>query len=124
MRYMKQLSIILMISFIGEILKYFIPLPISASIYGLVLMLLALHFRIIKLSSVRDVGKFLIEIMPLMFIPSSVGLITTWDILHDNFIPVMVIIIVSTILVMSITGSVTQWVITRKGDDILERDAK
>ena len=39
MRYLKQFTIILFVSFLGETLHYLIPLPVPASIYGLLLML-------------------------------------------------------------------------------------
>lgn len=68
MKYLKQFLIILAISFIGEILKYIVPLPIPASIYGMVIMFICLQTKILKLDDVKSVGKFLIEIMPVMFI--------------------------------------------------------
>lgn len=74
MKYVKQFLIILVISFIGEILKYLLPLPIPASIYGMVLLFTGLMTGLIKLEAVRETGKFLIEIMPVMFIPAGVAL--------------------------------------------------
>ena len=74
MKYLRQFGIILLITFLGEILKTIIPLTIPASIYGLVLMLIALQTKAIHLDSVEDAGVFLIEIMPVMFIPAAVGL--------------------------------------------------
>lgn len=67
MKFIRQFLIILAVSFVGELLNYFIPLPIPASIYGLVLMLICLQRGIIPLEAVRETGKFLVEIMPLMF---------------------------------------------------------
>ena len=69
MKYVKQFLIIIGISLAGEILKYILPLPIPASIYGMAILFIALLTGIIKLKDVRETGKFLIEIMPLMFIP-------------------------------------------------------
>ena len=66
MKYLKQFLIILAISFIGEILKYIVPLPIPASIYGMVIMFICLQTKILKLDDVKSVGKFLIEIMPVI----------------------------------------------------------
>ena len=63
MKYLKQFGMILFISFLGEILRAVIPLPIPASIYGLVLMLAALMTHLLPLEAVQDSGKFLIEIM-------------------------------------------------------------
>ena len=114
MRYLKQLAIILLISFCGELLHYFVPLPVPASIYGLLLMLLALCTGVVKLSSVRETGKFLVEIMPVMFIPAAVGLLDSWQAIAPVWLPIVVITVVSTVLVMAVGGLVAQWVIRRE----------
>ena len=114
MKYIKQFGIILLISFLGEILRAVIPLPIPASIYGLVLMLAALMTHLLPLEAVQDSGKFLIEIMPLMFIPAAVGLMTAWDALRPVCVPVLVITAATTVIVMAVTGRVTQAVIRRE----------
>lgn len=109
MKFMRQFGIILAVTFLGEALKYLIPLQIPASIYGLLLMLCALKLKIIPLKSVQDAGTFLIEIMPMMFIPAAVGLLTSWETLKSIFIPVITITIISTIIVMAVVGKVTQF---------------
>ena len=101
-------GIILAISFIGEIMNYLIPLPVPASIYGLVLMLLCLHFGIVHIDSVKDSGKFLIEIMPLMFIPAAVGLIESWKTIGSKIGTYLIITVLSTIFVMIVAGHTTQ----------------
>ena len=74
MKYIKQFSIILLISFLGEALHALLPLPIPASIYGIVLLFAALVLKIIPVSAVKDVSTFLLEIMPMLFIPAAAGL--------------------------------------------------
>jgi holin-like protein len=111
MKYVRQFLIILVISFIGELLRYYIPLKIPASIYGLVLLFAALELRIIKLVSIRETSRFLIEIMPLMFVPAGVGLLSSWGVLKPVCVPIMVIVLISTIIVMAVSGKVTQGVI-------------
>ena len=108
MKYIRQFLIILLISFLGELLKELLPLPVPASIYGLVLLFLALEFHIIPLEAVKETGKFLIEIMPILFVPAGVGLIESWDALRPIFVPVVVIMVVSTVVVMAVSGRVTQ----------------
>ena len=78
MKFLRQFMIILLLSFLGEVLKMFIPLPIPASVYGLVLMLLCLVTGILKTSQVKDVAFFLIEIMPVMFIPAAAGFVESF----------------------------------------------
>lgn len=115
MKYIKQFAIILTVSFLGEVLRAVLPLLVPASIYGLLLMLLALCTGVIPLESVRETGRFLIEIMPLMFIPAAAGLIESWDKVSPIVVELMVITAVSTVLVMALSGRVTQWVIRRGG---------
>lgn len=116
MKYIKQFLIILAVTCVGEILKYFIPLPIPASIYGLVIMLALLITRRVRLESVKETGEFLVEIMPLMFIPPAVGLMVSWEQLQPILIPTLVIIVVSTVVVMAVTGKVTDWLTKGKGE--------
>lgn len=111
MKYLKQFFIIMLISFLGEVLKWLIPFPIPASIYGLVLMLLALCTGIITVDKVEEASTFLIEVMPVMFIPASVGLLDCWGELKSIILPIGAIILISTVVVMGVTGKITQGII-------------
>lgn len=108
MKYIKQFAVILTVSFIGEVLHEILPLPVPASIYGLVLMLAALKTGVIPLDSVRETGKFLIEIMPLMFIPAAVGLTESWDRISPIVVPLLAVTAISTVTVMVSAGRITQ----------------
>ena len=114
MKYLKQFLIILLISFAGELLKYVLPLPIPASIYGMVILLVGLLTGWIALDAVKDVGKFLLEIMPVMFIPAGVGLLDSVQEAESILVPLTVITVISTVFVMVATGCVAQSIIRRK----------
>ncbi len=90
MKLLYQFGIIMFVTFLGEFLHCLIPLPIPASIYGLLLMLAGLMTKVIKLEQVKIAADFLIEIMPPMFIPAAVGLIVTWSDLKAILVPVLV----------------------------------
>ncbi len=113
MKYVKQCLIILVISLIGELLKFMIPLPIPASIYGMVLLFTGLMTGLIKLEAVKETGIFFIEIMPVMFIPAGVGLMTSWGTLQAILVPVSIITVLTTITVMIATGWVSQTIIRK-----------
>lgn len=115
MKYLKQFFIILLVSFMGEALKIVLPFPVPASIYGMVLMFTALCSGLLKLEQVKEAGDFLIEIMPVMFIPAGVGLLEAWDELQPVWIPVTVIMVLTTIIVMVVSGLSTQFVIRLQG---------
>ena len=114
MKLLYQFSIILFVSFLGESVYLVIPLPIPASVYGLILMLAALCTGIIKLSQVKEAASFLIEIMPVMFIPAAAGLLDSWPSLKPIWIPVILITILTTIIVIAVTGQVTQQMIQKE----------
>ena len=114
MKYMRQFGIILGVTCAGELMKYFIPLPIPGSIYGLLLMFVLLLTKVIKVENVKDVGEFLIEIMPLMFIPAGVGLMASWGELQGFLVPLLVITVSTTFIVIFVTGKVTDFMMDRK----------
>ena len=109
----KQFTIIIMFSFIGEVLRALVPFPIPAGIYGILLLFLALERKILKIEDIEEVSSFLIFIMPLLFIPAAVGLIEAWDELRASLTAYVTIIIAVTFIVMVATGLITQWFLRR-----------
>lgn len=111
MKTLGQIVIILLVSFAGELLNYCLPLPIPASIYGIVILFCLLEFKVIPLRAVKETGDFLVSIMQLMFIPAAVGLLEAWDVIAPNWLPYILITLISTFVVMFFSGRVTQAVI-------------
>ncbi len=122
MKYLKQFMIIMLISFVGEVLNEYIPLPVPASVYGFIILFVCLMTGIVKLDGVKETGKFLVEIMPIMFIPAAAGLIDSYDVLKPILLEVSVILVVTTVVVMVVAGRVTQFII-RSGGKTDERNA-
>ena len=119
MKFIKQLLIILSISFLAEVMEYLIPIPVAASIYGLLLMLIGLITKIIPLEKVEGAADFLVEIMPILFIPPTVGIMASVEALKQMLVPLCVISVVSTILIMGVTGSVSQRIIRRSNQKVV-----
>ncbi len=115
MKYIKELAVILAVSFAGEVLNRLIPLPVPAGIYGIVMLFLLLFTKLLPMSAVEKTGDFLIEIMPLMFIPAAVGLISSWGSIKDSVVAYVVIALVSTVVVMAVAGVTTQLIIRHGG---------
>ena len=108
MKYIKQICIILSICLLAELMERLLPLPVAASIYGLILMLLALMTKVVKLTDVEDVADFLTGNMAIMFVPPVVGVMACVDEMKKMLVPLFVISIVTTLLIMSVTGWATQ----------------
>lgn len=115
MRYLLQFLLILAISFLGELIRRLVSLPIPPSVYGMVILFLALYFRLLKPAQIRETANFLLAIMPVMFIPAGVGLISSWGVLKPSLVPVVIVTLVSLVTVLGATGLVAQYLIGRKG---------
>ena len=111
MKLVMQFGVIMGVSFIGEIIRVLLPFKCPASIYGLIVMFILLKTKIIKLENVKETSHFLVEIMPIMFVPICVELMVTGKALANVFVPVVAISIITTVLVMAVTGRVSQFII-------------
>ncbi len=108
MKYIKESAIIFGITMIGEFLNELLPCPVPAGVYGLFLLLILLCTGLLKLQDIETTGNFLLEIMPILFIPASVGLIESYDAMKAILVPLIVTCLVSTLVVMGVTGKVTE----------------
>ena len=124
MKYIRQFFIIAAISLAAEILHHFIPLMIPSSIYGMVLMFVLLMTGAVKLEQVDQAGHFLIDVMPLMFIPAGVGLIDSWTNVSRILIPALILIVISTFLVIGAAGKTAQTIMTFETGEEAEEEAE
>ena len=116
MKYLKQMGIILLFCLAGELLTL-LPLPIPAAVYGLVLMLTALCTGILKPQSIADTARYLLEIMPLLFVAPAAGVLSHWGVIAPNLAAIVIITAVTTVLVFAVSGLVTKLVLKKKGGE-------
>ncbi|MEY8390293.1 CidA/LrgA family protein [Lachnospiraceae bacterium] len=109
MKFLKQFGIILLISFIGELLYTLLPFPVPASIYGIMILFLCLQTGLVRLDAVKETSDFLIEIMPVMFVPAAAGLMDSWQAMKEDIVAYAVITALTTCLVMIVSGRVVQF---------------
>ena len=114
MGYLFQFMIIGGITLIGELLHYFLPLPIPSSVYGMIILFICLLIGIIKEEDIKETADFLVLVMPIMFVGPSVGVMENFSLLSSSLIPFIVIVLVSTFLIMLVTGMTAQMMITYK----------
>ena len=99
---------------ISEILSWLIPLPIPAGIYGLVLLFVLLCLKIVRLEWVENAADFMLAVMPIMFVPAASSLMTKWHLIKNDVAGLLITSVVSTAIVMAVSGLVTQLIIRRK----------
>lgn len=117
MKYIFQFARILLFCFLGEALHALLPLPIPSSVYGLLLLLIALRLRVVKLEQVKAVGNFLTGIFLLLFIPGTVAVVEQLDLLRSLWLPVLIVLLPVTWAVFGVSGKTTDLIVGRKRHD-------
>ena len=121
-KYIFQFARITAFCLAGEILAVVLPLPIPASVYGLILLLLALRLGIVKLEQVKEVGLFLTGIFPLLFVPAAAGVMELWAEMGNMLLPIIIAIVPVTVLVLASAGRTTQALTSRRKNKEAARD--
>lgn len=117
MKYIKQLGVILVFSALGEFLQYLLPFPIPASVYGMILLFLALVTKLLPKDAVKGSGAFLVSILPLLFVVPIVGLVSNFDLIARNLLPILITIVAPTVITFAVSGLVTQKLLRKEGKD-------
>ena len=115
MKYIKQLLIILAFTLAGEVLAKIIPFPIPAAIYGFVLLFLALCTGALKKEQIDETAKLLIACLGLFFVAPAVNLLSYFHVIAPALVPIVVIVVVSTVVVFGVAGLVTQLLLKKEG---------
>ena len=113
MKYLFQFMIILVFVFLGELCEYFIPLPIAGSIYGLLLLFIALWLHIVKLEWVENVADWFHGVMALFFIAPAVAVIDIWPEISNIWYYLLILLIAAYFVTMVITGKTADYFLTR-----------
>lgn len=116
MKYLSQFLIILGFTLAGEALHGIIPLPIPASVYGIVLLFAALCLGLVKVEQVKEAGGFLTSILPVLFVSPAVGFLENWDLIKGSLMPMFLLILASTVLTFGISGRITQSLREKEGN--------
>lgn len=115
MKILREMRIIILIAILGEAVHLNFNLPIPGNVLGMVILFICLYFNIIKITMISEISKFLLDYLAFFFVPAGVGILTCLPFLKGKLISVFLIIIISTILVIAVTGWVIQLYIRKVG---------
>lgn len=109
MKLLRQSAILLLIIFIGEVLNRVFKIPIPGSVIGMIILLIALLTGIVKLSHIEEISNFLLDHLAFFFIPAGVGLLSILGVIKDSWYLILLLSLLTTIIVMAITGLIVQY---------------
>lgn len=104
-------AILIGFNLLGLILQHWLHIPLPANVIGLILFVMALSFKIIKLEWVEETAQFLLRHMMLFFAPIIVGTIVFFTIFGEQWLPIILSLVGSTIIVLIVTGWITNTIV-------------
>lgn len=104
----RQLAILFGCLALGELIITLTHIPLPSSILGMLLLTLLLKLKVIRLEWVRSISDFLVTNIGFFFVPPGVAIMLYFDIIKAQFVPIVTASVVSTVLVLAITGWVHQ----------------
>lgn len=108
MKILRQICIILFINFIGEIIHLVLRTSIPGNVIGMILLLILLCTRVLKLEVIEEISDFFLKNLAFFFLPAGVGLISCMSILNGNWSAILMVCLLSTIVVIIVTGFTIQ----------------
>lgn len=93
---------------LGEIISSLLKLPLPGSILGLLLLFVCLYFKIIPDTYIKEGAGFLLALLPLFFIPATVGIIQYPEFLSGKGMLLIVLVMISTFLTIIVAGRVSE----------------
>lgn len=113
---------ILLFYFLGQLASLLIHGFIPGSVIGMILLFLALFFKIVNPDNVRSTATVITKNMAVFFVPAAVGLMAYIEIVSHNFLAIIVGIAISTILTIITVALVQEYLenTSKKGDSTHE----
>jgi len=108
-----ELSLIFALTLLSEFLSKALSLPIPGALLGLLILFMCLHFKIIKLKSIENVSKLFLANMAILFVHPGVNLLSSLEHLKGVWLKVIIVVVITTMITMAITGKVVDFLIER-----------
>ncbi|MBE6054007.1 MAG: CidA/LrgA family protein [Clostridium sartagoforme] len=118
MKIFREAIIILGIYLIGELISKGLSLPLPGNIIGMIILLVLLCTKVIKVEKIESISTFFLDHLSFFFIPAGVGLISSFDSIKDSLIYILILCLITTAIVIIVTGTVVQCIIKFKGNKI------
>ncbi|MBN8209489.1 CidA/LrgA family protein [Bacillus sp. NTK071] len=98
----------------GVYLQTVLSLPVPGSIVGMILLLIMLYLKWVPIGWIEKGANSLLNHLPLLFIPVTVGIMQHLDFFSGKSLLLIPIVLLSTWIVMGITGWLGQYLANRR----------
>lgn len=119
-----QVIVISVILLISKIIESFMPIPMPASVIGLVLLFVCLCTGIIKLGQVEKLGTTLTDNIGLLFVPAGISVVKSLGLISEHPFLIIGLIFISTLLLLLCTGFFSQMIVMTTERKVREENSE
>lgn len=101
-----QLCILFAFLGLGELIVWGSGIPVPSSIIGMILLFVALCLKWVKIENVEKAADVLTGNLGFFFIPAGIGVMKCFGLISSQWLPIVMVIVMSTALIMIATGGV------------------
>jgi len=124
MKMMYQIGLLFGVCLLGQAISVFLPISFPGSVLSMIILFLLLFFRVIKVDHIQQKADFLLKNMSFFFIPAGIGILSSFDLIRSSILPLIAVIIVTTILTFGATALTVQGVIALQDRHAQAKQAK
>lgn len=88
----------------GELFVYLLGIKFPSSILGMLFLVLFLKLKWVKTPDVKLISEVLISNLGLFFVPSCIKMMLYFPLIAENWLPLIISVVISTILVLLVSG--------------------
>ena len=108
------LTVLLVFQLIGEITVVALRLPVPGPVVGMALLFITLIVRGAVTDDLRQTASGLLRHLSLLFVPAGVGVMAHLGRLSDEWWPIAVSLVVSTLVTIAVTALVMRALLSRR----------
>ena len=117
MKLFREAIIIFGIYLLGVLITDITGVPIPGNVIGMVILFLLLYLKVIKVEQISTISNFFLEHLAFFFIPAGVGLISSFSVIKNIWLQLLIVCFVTTAITMICTGLVVQKIANKKEGD-------
>ena len=117
MKLFREAIIIFGIYLLGVLITDITGVPIPGNVIGMVILFLLLYLKVIKVEQISTISNFFLAHLAFFFIPAGVGLISSFSVIKNIWLQLLIVCFVTTAITMICTGLVVQKIANKKEGD-------
>ncbi|WP_455373312.1 CidA/LrgA family protein [Limibacillus halophilus] len=117
-------ALLLVCQLIGEVIQNASGLPLPGPVIGMVILFIGLMIRGEVPETLGSVTKNLLDNLALLFVPAGVGVLTHLALIEDEWLPITLALVLSTVITIAVTALLLSWLLRISGKAPSSQESK